>query len=72
MNLNLELWVAMGAAALFYHYANTRKAPTAVFVLASVAVSALMMLAVGQGVVAVLIGQVVLFAALFAYLKLRK
>ena len=72
MNLNLELWVAMGAAALFYHYANTRKAPTAVFVLASVAVSALMMLAVGQGVVAVPIGQVVLFAGLFTHLKFRK
>ena len=72
MNLNLELWVGMGAAALFYHFANTRKADTALFVLASVAVSVLMMLVVAQGVVGLLIGQVVLFAVLFAYLKLRK
>jgi hypothetical protein len=72
MNLNLELWVAMAAAALFFHFANRSKAPAAVFVLASVAVSALVMLTVEQGYLAVLIGQVVLFAVIFAYLKIRK
>lgn len=72
MNLNLELWVAMAAAALFYHYANTQKAPTGVYVLASVAVSVIIMLTIGQGAVGVLVGQLILFAAVFAYQKLRK
>ena len=72
MNLNLELWVAMAAAALFYHYASTCKAPTAVYVLASVAVSVIIMLTIGQGAVGVLVGQAILFAAVFAYQKLRK
>ncbi len=72
MNLNLELWVAMAAAALFYHYASTQKRPPAVYVLASVAVSAIIMLAIGQGAVGVLVGQAILFAAVLAYQKLRK
>ena len=72
MNLNLELWVAMAAAALFYHYANARNAPAAVYVLASVAVSAIIMLTIGQGAVGVLVAQAILFAAVFAYQKLRK
>lgn len=72
MNLNLELWVAMAAAALFYHYANIRKASTPLFVLSSVAVSALVMLFVGQGYVGVLVGQATLFAVLFLYLRFRK
>ena len=72
MSANAELWIAMAAAALCYHYANTQKAPVAIFVLASVAVSALVMLATGFGYVGILIGQAILFAALFAYLKLRK
>ena len=71
MNLNLELWVAMAAAALFYHYANTQKAPTVVYVLASVAVSVIIMLAFGQGAVGVLVGQAILFAAVLAVQKLR-
>ena len=72
MNLNLELWVAMAAAALFYHYATTQKAPTAAYVLASVAVSVITMLTIGQGAVGVLVGQAILFAAVFAYQKLKK
>ena len=72
MNLNLELWVAMAAAALFYHYANIRKASTPLLVLSSVAVSALVMLIVGQGYIGVLAGQAILFAVLFLYLRLRK
>lgn len=72
MNLNLELWVAMAAAALLYHYANIRKASAPLFVLSSVAVSALVMLIVGQGYIGVLVGQAILFAVLFLYLRLRK
>ena len=72
MNLNLELWVAMAAAALFYHYASARKAPAAIYVLASVAVSAIIMLTIGQGAVGVLVGQAILFAAVFVYQKLRE
>lgn len=72
MNLNPELWIAMAAAALFYHFANTRKAPAAVFVLASVAVSTLIMLTNWQGYVGILIGQTILLAALIGYLKWRK
>ena len=72
MNLNLKLWVAMAAAALFYHCANTQKAPTTVYVLASVAVSVIVMLTIEQGAVGVLVGQAILFAAVFAYQKLRK
>ena len=71
MNLNLELWVAMAAAALFYHYANTQKAPTAIYVLASVAVSVVVMLTIGQGAVGALVGQAILFVAIFVYQKLR-
>ncbi|MCY7387155.1 MAG: hypothetical protein LH481_03680 [Burkholderiales bacterium] len=75
MNLNLELWVGMAAAALFYHYANTQKtqkAPATVYVLASVAVSVIVMLTIGQGAIGVLVGQAILFAVVFAYQKLRK
>ena len=72
MNLDLELWVAMAAAALFYQYANVHKASTQLFLLSSVAVSVLVMLTVGPGYIGMLTGQALLFAALFLYLKLRK
>ena len=72
MSLNLELWIAMAAAALVYHYANIRKVSTAAYVLASVAVSALVMLLIGQGWAGVLIGQLLLFGVIFAYEKFRK
>ena len=70
MNLDLELWVAMAAAALFYQYANVHKASTQLFLLSSVAV--LVMLTVGPGYIGMLTGQALLFAALFLYLKFRK
>ncbi len=72
MNLNAELWIAMAAAALFYHFARTRKAAAPIFVLVSVAVSTLIMLTNWHGYVGILIGQAVLFVVLIAYLKWRK
>jgi hypothetical protein len=72
MSLNAELWIAMAAAALFYHYAATRKLPAQLYVLASVAVSIASMLAIAQGWAGVLVAQVVLFAAIWGYQKFRK
>lgn len=72
MSLNLELWIAMAAAALFYHYASIRKASTAAYVLASVTVSVLVMLIIVQGWAGILIGQLLLFGVIFAYEKLGK
>lgn len=72
MSLNPELWIAMAAAALLYHYAATRKLPAPLYVLASVAVSIVAMLAIGQGWIGVLVAQLVLFAALLAYQRFRK
>jgi hypothetical protein len=72
MSLNPELWIAMAAAALLYHYAATRKLPAQLYVLASVAVSIVSMLVIGQGWVGVLVAQVVLFAVLWGYQRFRK
>ncbi len=72
MNLDLELWIAMAAAALAYQFANVNKASTQLFLLSSVAVSVLVMLTAGPGYIGMLIGQALLFAALFLYLKSRK
>ena len=71
MSLNAELWIAMAAAALFYHLAVRQKAPTAVYVLASVAVSIVVMLVLAQGWEALLIAQLVLLALLLGYRALR-
>ena len=72
MNLALQLWLAMGAAALSYQYANVNKASTQLFLLSSVAVSVLVMLTAGPGYIGMIIGQALLFAVLFLYLKFRK
>ena len=72
MSLNAELWIAMAAAALFYHYAATRKLSVQLYVLASVAVSIIAMLAISQGWVGVLVAQLVLFVAIWGYQKFRK
>ena len=72
MSLNLELWIAMAAAALFYQYARIHKVSTAAYVVASVTVSVLVMLIIGQGWEGVLIGQLILFALIFTYAKIRK
>ena len=71
MNLDLELWIAMAAAALFYQYANVNKASTQLFLLSSVAVSVLVKLTAGPGYIGMLVGQAFLFAVLFLYLKSR-
>jgi hypothetical protein len=64
MSFDPELWIAMGAAALFYHYANSRKGPTQIYLFASVVVSALCMLVFKQGWIGLLIGQATLFGAI--------
>lgn len=71
MSLNAELWIAMAAAALFYHLAVRQKAPTAVYVLASVAVSIIVMLALAQGWEALLGSQLVLLALILLFRKIR-
>ncbi|MFN5541471.1 MAG: hypothetical protein ACK45Y_06120 [Betaproteobacteria bacterium] len=48
MSFNLGLWVSMGAAALFYHYAVHQKAPPALYVLPSIGISVGVMLLRGQ------------------------
>jgi len=72
MNLNLDLWVAMAAAALFFHHANRQKVHPAFFVMASVMVSALVMLLLPATPLAVLGGQVGLFVVIAGLQRLRK
>jgi hypothetical protein len=72
MSLDLGLWVSMGAAALFYHYAVHQKAPPALYVLLSVGVSAGVMLARGPDWASILVGQLILVCAIVVYRKARK
>ncbi len=72
MNFDLGLWVSMGAAALFYHYALNHKVPPAVYVMLSVAVSVGVMLARGPDWASILVGQLILVCAIVVYRKARK
>jgi hypothetical protein len=57
----------MGAAALYYHYATSRKAPVQAYLLASVLVSTACMLMFRQGWLELIIGQTVLFLLIKLY-----
>jgi hypothetical protein len=72
MSFNLGLWVSMGAAALFYHYAVHQKAPPALYVLPSIGISVGVMLLRGQDWASILVGQLILVCAILAYRKARK
>lgn len=62
----------MGAAALFFHYANARKAPTHIYLFASVVVSAICMLLLNVGWIGLVIGQAALFLAALLYQQQKK
>ena len=72
MSLNLGLWIAMAGAALFFHYAGRHKAPTAIYVLLSVSISALAMVLSDSDWPSVLVGQLLLFAAIEIFRRIRK
>jgi hypothetical protein len=57
----------MGAAALYYHYATSRKAPVQAYLLASVVVSTACMLMFRQGWLELIIGQTALFMLIKFY-----
>jgi hypothetical protein len=59
-----QLWVAMAAAALFYHYATSQKASTQLYLFASVVVSAICMLVLKVDWIGLTAAQVVLFIVL--------
>ena len=67
MSLDPQLWIAMGAAALYYHYATSCKAPVQAYLLASVVVSIACMLVFRQGWIELLIGQTALFLSIKLY-----
>ncbi len=72
MSLDFSLWLAMGAAAFFYHHALGRGKPPALFMLVSVAVSVLAMVVFPREWLAILLGQLLLFGAIFAYARFRR
>jgi len=72
VSLDPQLWIAMGAAALFYHYANSRKAPVQAYLLASIVVSVACILIFRQSWVELTIGQVALFLAIKLYERRNK
>jgi hypothetical protein len=67
MILDPQLWIAMGAAAFYYHYATSRKAPVQAYLLASVVVSTACMLMFRQGWLELIIGQTALFLSIKLY-----
>jgi hypothetical protein len=71
MSLDLTLWLAMGGAAFFYHFAASQKANPALFLLISVAISVLAMLLFPGEWIAVLLAQGLLFLALTTYQKFK-
>ena len=71
MNLNLDLWIAMAGAALFFHYAGVQKVHPAYYVMASVSVSALVMLFLAADWMILLGSQFALWALLTAIHRSR-
>jgi hypothetical protein len=64
LSFDPQLWIAMAAAALFYHYASSRKASIQLYLLLSVAVSAAYLLWSQTGWLGLIIAQIVLFVFL--------
>jgi hypothetical protein len=69
---DLGLWVSMGAAALFYHYAKAHQVPPALYVMLSVGISVAIMLVRGPDWASIFVGQLMLVCAIVIYRKLRK
>ena len=72
MSLDFSLWLAMGGAAFFYHFAASQGAVPALYMLTSVAVSVLVMIAFPREWIAILLSQVLLYLALLAYKKFKR
>jgi hypothetical protein len=72
VSLDPQLWIAMGAAALYYHYATSRKASVQAYLLASVVVSTTCMLMFRQGWFELIIGQTALFLSIKLYERRNK
>ncbi len=72
MSLDISLWLAMGAAAFFYHHALGRGKPAALFMLISVAVSVLAMVLFPREWLAILLAQLLLFGEFGVYAKFRR
>ena len=72
MSLDLTLWLAMGGAALFYHFATSHQATPALYMLMSVAVSVLVMLVFPREWLDILLGQGLLYLALTAYKRFKR
>jgi CHASE2 domain-containing sensor protein len=59
-----QLWIAMAAAALFYHYARSQKATVHLYLFLSVSVSAAYLLWAQTGWLGLIIAQLALFVFL--------
>ncbi len=71
MSLDLTLWLAMGGAAFFYHYAMNQGTKPALYMMTSVAVSVLVMVIFPHEWLVVLLGQAILYGVLTAYKKYK-